>query len=92
MTVALSSGKIDGYISERPGALSAVATNPDLSFVEFGDEGNFTYDKDEVSIAVGVDKKNSDLTAKVNEALAGISEDERQQIMKDAIANQPSAE
>lgn len=91
MTVALSSGKIDGYISERPGALSAVATNPELSFVEFGDEGNFEYDEDEVSIAVGV-KKGSKLTEKVNAALAEISDEERQKIMNDAIANQPTVE
>ena len=31
MVVALTSGVIDGYISERPGAESAVATNPDLT-------------------------------------------------------------
>ena len=91
MIVALSSGKIDGYVSERPGALSAVATNPELTFVEFGDEGNFKYDTDEVSIAVGV-KKGSELTAKIDEALSAIPESEREQLMNDAIKNQPSAE
>lgn len=91
MTVALSSGKIDGYISERPGALSAVATNPDLTFVEFSDEGNFEYDEDEVSIAVGV-IKGSELTEKINEALSSISEKERETIMKEAINNQPTVE
>lgn len=91
MIVALGSGKIDGYISERPGALSAIATNPSLAFVEFGTEGNFTYNTDEVSIAVGL-VKGSDLKAKINDALKGISEEEREQLMKTAIQNQPSAE
>ena len=35
MTIAVSSGKIDGYVSERPGAISAVASNPNLTFIEF---------------------------------------------------------
>lgn len=91
MIVALSSGKIDGYVSERPGALSAVATNPELTFVEFGEDGNFEYDTDEVSIAVGV-KKGSELTEKINEALKNISETEREELMNSAIENQPSAE
>ena len=33
MIVALQSGKIDGYVSERPGAVSAAEANPDLTFV-----------------------------------------------------------
>lgn len=91
MVVALSSGKIDGYVSERPGALSAVASNSDLTFIAFDEGKGFTYDVDEVSIAVGV-KKGSDLTAKVNTVLAGISQEERDQMMKDALANQPLSE
>ena len=36
-------------------------------------------------------KKGSDLKEKINEVLADISEEERQQIMEEAIKNQPSA-
>ena len=91
MVVALSSGKIDGYVSERPGALSAVASNSDLTFVAFAEGKDFAYDVDEVSIAVGL-KKGSDLTAKVNTVLAGISQEERDQMMEAALANQPLSE
>ena len=91
MVVALSSGKIDGYISERPGALSAVASNSDLTFVAFDEGKGFTYNTDQSSISVGL-KKGSDLTAKVNEVLATISDKERAQMMDDAIANQPLSE
>jgi len=35
MIVAVASGKIDGYVSEKPGAISAVAANKDLTYVEF---------------------------------------------------------
>ena len=50
MVVALTSGVIDGYISERPGAESAVATNPDLTYVEFADGQGFETDPADTSI------------------------------------------
>ena len=91
MIVALNSGVIDGYISERPGAESAVATNPDLTYVEFADGQGFETDPADTSIAIGV-AKGSELTAQINEALATISDEERLQIMEDVLADQPSAE
>ena len=91
MIVALTAGAIDGYVSERPGAESAVATNPNLTFIAFEDGMGFEADPADTTIAVGV-AKGSELTAKINEALAGISEEARVQIMADALAAQPSAE
>jgi putative lysine transport system substrate-binding protein len=91
MIAALTSGKIDGYVSERPGAISAQVSNPDLTYVAF-DEGNgFVYDADDVAIAVGL-KKGSNLTPEINKILAGISEADRQVIMENAVKNQPAAE
>lgn len=37
-------------------------------------------------------KKGSDLTEKINEILAGISEEERDEIMDAAIRNQPASQ
>lgn len=91
MIVAVTSGAVDGYVSERPGAESAVAANPELTFVSFEGDNGFAYDPSEASIAVGV-AKGSELTEQINEILAGISAEERQQIMDDAVAAQPSAE
>lgn len=92
MIVALRSGKIDGYVSERPGALSAVAANDDLTFVEFTEDTGFKTSVEDTSIAVGVKKGNTDLLNQVNEALSKIPEDERQSIMEEAVANQPLGE
>ena len=88
MRVALESGMIDGYVSERPEGVSATNANPNFAMVEFT-EGFETSD-DDTAIAVGI-AKNSDLTAKVNEILKGISEEERMTIMDIAIVNQPAA-
>lgn len=91
MIVALSSGAIDGYISERPGAVSAVAANPNLSFVSFEQGMGFETSPEDTSIAVGL-AKGSELVTAINEALAEISEEERQQIMDDAVLRQPLSE
>lgn len=91
MIVALNSGKIDGYISEKPGAVSAVASNSNLSFVSFGEGKGFEASDDDVAVAVGL-KKKSNLTEKINEVLAGISQTDRDELMNSAVANQPSAE
>lgn len=89
MRVALESGIIDGYVSERPEGISASSANKNFTFVEFKD-GFVTSDED-TAIAVGV-VKGSKLIEKINEILAGISEEERQSIMDTAIKNQPAAQ
>lgn len=88
MRVALESGIIDGYISERPEGVSAQAANNHFKMVEFK-EGFVTSD-DDTAIAVGV-AKGSELTTKINKVLAGISEEEQTNIMNSAIKNQPAA-
>lgn len=89
MRVALESGMIDGYVSERPEGVSASAANENYVMVEF--EEGFETSADDTAIAVGLEK-SSDLTDKINEILAGISEEERTSIMDTAIKNQPAAE
>ena len=91
MIAATKSGKIDGYISEKPGALGAVAANPELSYVEFASGKGFEYDTNDTSIAVGV-KKGSDLTAKINDILKTISKEDREKMMEDAIKFQPKVD
>lgn len=87
--VALQSGKIDGYVSERPEGISASQALEDFTYVVFKD--GFKADPTESSIAVGLRKDDPDKD-KINEILQGISEEERQQIMEDAIQQQPSAQ
>lgn len=54
--------------------MSAQLSNPDLTYVVFDEGKGFDYSVEEGSIAVGL-KKGSELTDKVNEALAAISEE-----------------
>jgi putative lysine transport system substrate-binding protein len=89
MRVALESGTIDGYVTERPEAISAEAANPNFKMVEFTD--GFVTSDDDTAIAVGI-RKGSELREKINQILADISEEERTKLMDEAIRNQPAAE
>ncbi|NLS45203.1 MAG: transporter substrate-binding domain-containing protein [Firmicutes bacterium] len=86
MRVALQSGFIDGYVSERPEGVSAQTANEDFKMVSF--EDGFKTSPDDTAVAVGL-KKGSTLTPKINEILEGISVEERLEIMNQAIKNQP---
>lgn len=89
MRVQLMSGAIDGYVSERPEGISAEMALENIKYIV--PEPNFDADPTSTQVAVGL-KKGSDLTEKINKILAEISEDDRQKLMEDAIANQPAAQ
>ena len=85
MITALTSGAIDGYISERPGAVSACAANANLAFVTPG----FVASEEDTSIAVALKQGQSELIEQINGILAGIDADARNALMDNAVLNQP---
>lgn len=70
MISSLLSDKIDAYVSERPGAMAAIASNPQLAMVSFEDGKGFDTGGVETSAAVGL-RKGSRLVPYVNAALQG---------------------
>ncbi len=91
MIVALASDRIDGYVSERPGAQSAIISNPEFGFVAFEDGLGFETLASDTTIAVGL-QKGSPLLEKINAALAEITEEQRLALMEEAMARQPLSE
>ena len=85
MITALNSGAIDGYISERPGAVSAIAANANLTFVTPGFEAS----EEDTSIAVALKQGQPELIDEINGILAGIDTDTRNALMDSAVLNQP---
>ena len=82
LLVALQSGAIDGYISEEPTALFATTTDSTLTFLPFkNNDTGFTTSEGDTSIAVGL-KKGSELREKINEVIAGITEEQKSQLME----------
>ena len=88
---SLQSGEIDGYVCEKPGAISAVAANDDFTYVEFANGKGFECDPAESSISVGI-RKDSSLTAAINEILATLTTADKESMMDSAIARQPVTE
>ncbi len=86
---ALDSGAIDGYVCEKPGAVSATASNSSFTFVEFAAGKGFECDPADSSISVGL-RKGSSLTAEVNKVVGSISATAREEMMNAAIARQPA--
>lgn len=91
MRVALESGVIDGYVSERPEGVTAQSVNPDLTMIQFGEGQGFKTNPEDVQVAVGM-RKGDPMVNEVNQVLSGISQDERVKIMDTAIKDQPAGE
>ncbi len=91
MRVALESGIIDGYVSEKPEGVSATTANAKFGMAEFAEGKGFKFTADDIAIAVGIKKGNTELTENINKILPGISQEQRDELMKNAILNQPVA-
>ena len=86
----LNSGNIDGYVCEKPGAISVVASNDAFTYIEFADGNGFSCDPAESSISVGV-RLDSSLTTVINSVIARLTTTEKQAMMDEATSRQPSA-
>ena len=86
MRQALESGVIDGYISERPEALTAEAANSSFKMIQF--KKGFEVGKEDASIAIGMQKDDKRM-AKVNEAISKISSQDQVKLMDEMIKKQP---
>ena len=91
MRVALESGIIDGYVSERPEGVSATAANAKFAMVEFAPDQGFQASDDDVAIAVGLKKGNTELAEGMNQVIADLTDEQRKAIMDQAIKNQPAS-
>lgn len=85
LLMALKSGAIDGYVAEEPTALSVCQSNDSLTYIPLkNNDTGFTATAADVGIAVGL-KKGSELTARINEALATITDEQRAQLMEQIV-------
>ena len=84
MIAATKAGTIDGYVSDKSGAMIAIYANTDLSYRDFNPEEGFDIDPMLTTIAVGV-KKGSPLKNNIDNALKNISQDEQDDIMDHMI-------
>ena len=86
MRQALESGVIDGYISERPEALTAESANSKFKMIQF--KKGFEVNEEDATIAIGM-RKNDNRLEQVNAAIAKISPKDQVALMDKMIQNQP---
>ena len=95
LTVATKTGSIDAMVAERPVAMAIVAANSDLAFVGFEEGSGFNLigdDQTSLIVSIGMRKDEEELLAGVNESLASLSKETRNELMATAIINQPASE
>lgn len=86
MRQALESGVIDGYISERPEALTAESANSKFKMIQF--KKGFEVNEEDATIAIGM-RKNDNRLEQVNATITKISAKDQVALMDKMIQNQP---
>lgn len=89
LVVALSSGKVNVVAVDKPTAMAAVYSNPDLVMLDLQGDKGFKASDEDVNMGIAIKKGNKELTNKINKALSEISEEERNKMMEEAIKVQP---
>lgn len=86
LLTAVKAGAIDGYVAEEPTAISACKTDSTLGYVALkNNDTGFTVTEDDVAIAIGL-KKGSELLAKMNEVIAGITAEQKATLMEQIVS------
>ena len=80
MVAAVHAGKIDGFTCDMPSAKSILVSNPDLKIIDFEGGTGFEVSNEETDL---------ELVDKINEVLAGLSQEDRDAMMDQAVASQP---
>lgn len=91
MVAAVHAGKIDGFTCDMPSAKSILMSNPDLKIINFEGGSGFEVSNEETDLGIPCQKGNTELVEKINEILAGISQEERDAMMDEAVAAQPAS-
>lgn len=89
LVVALQNGDTDGITAELPVANGIVSANQGLSIIHFADGKGFDNDSS-VSIGLKDGTRKTKFFKRVQKALDSISEEQRQQMMQDAVDHSPA--
>ena len=97
MLMALETDQVDFVCTDMPTAQGAVAAYPDMKILDFsGTDGDFQFTEQEraenVNIGISVQKGNTALVDAINSALEGMTAEDFNQLMAEAIAIQPVGE
>lgn len=90
MLMALATGTVDFVCTDMPTAQGAQAAYPEMTILNFaGSEDDFVVADSDVNIGISVRKGNTVLLDALNKVLSGMTADDFNAIMAEAIAVQP---
>ena len=90
MLVALASGRVDVVCTDMPTGQAALVAYPQFKLLDFSGSGDdFEVSEEEINIGISVSKNNTELTAKINEALSTLTVEDYNRMMDEAISVQP---
>lgn len=89
MLMALETGDVDFVCTDKPTSQGAVIAYPDMKVLEFTGAGGFQVDQGDINIGISVMKGNTVLKDKIDSALKGMTADDFNSIMNDAVKIQP---
>lgn len=93
MLVALSSGRCDIVVTDKPTGQAALIAYPDFKMLDFtGTEGAFEVPQEDINIGISLQKGNTELKDAINGVLATMTEDDYNKMMEEAISVQPLSE
>lgn len=93
MLVALEAGTVDFVVTDMPTALAATAVYDDMMILDFsGTAGDFAVSDEEINLGISVQKGNTELLTAINKVLAGLTTDDYESMMSEAISVQPLSE
>lgn len=87
---SIKSGVSDLTVLEKPVAEGLVEKDSELKYFQLNEK--FDLDESDTIVSIGLRKSDDQLLEKVNAALAKISKETRDQLMSNAIKNQPTEE
>lgn len=93
MLVALSSGRCDIVVTDKPTGQAALIAYPNFKMLDFtGTDGAFEVPQEDINIGISLQKGNTELKDAINGVLATMTEDDYNKMMEEAISVQPLSE
>lgn len=92
MVSAVRAGTIDGFTCDMPSAKSLLKTNPDLTILDFSGGTGFEVSNEETDLGIACRKGDTELVDKINGVLDGLSQDDRDALMDQAVAAEPASQ
>ena len=90
MLMALETGVVDFVCTDMPTGQGALAAYPDLVLLDFAGSGDdFEVSDEDINIGISLRKGNTELKEALDAVLSGMTADDFNAMMADAIAIQP---